>query len=349
MRGGFKHLSYTDRLKIEAKLNEGKKPTQIAAELRVHHCTIYREIKREQYEHKNSDWTHEMRYSPDLAEERYRLNLAAKGAELKIGKDHKLAQHIEKKVLKDKFSPAAIVGEIKRDGLKFSTEICEKTIYNYIDKGVFLHITNKDLPEKGKKKRTYKKVRAKRAPRGESIEKRPPEVNARNTFGHWEMDCVEGKQGTKKTLLVLSERLTRDEIIIKLPSQTTVSVVAALDRLERRFGRFFPEVFKTITVDNGSEFSNYDGMEQSKLRKKKKRTQVFYCHPRSPQERGTNENINKMIRRHFPKGTDFEKISAATIKKVEQWINDYPREILGFFSSATMFQKHLVQINQNLS
>lgn len=346
MRKGYKHLSYTDRLKIEAKLSEGKNPCQIAAELRVHRCTIYREIKRGQYEHLNSDYTTEMRYSPDIADERYRLNLAAKGGELKIGKDFALAEHIEKKIIDEGYSPAAVVGEIDRQGIKFTVHICEKTIYNYIEKGVFLKLTNKNLPNRGKKKRRYRKVRAKRAPRGESIEKRPQEVNTRKTFGHWEMDCVEGKKGTPEVLLVLSERKTRDEIIIKMPSQTATNVITALDRLERRFGRLFPEIFKTITVDNGSEFSNCEGMEQSKLRKHKKRTQLYYCHPRSPHERGTNENINKMVRRKFPKGTDFSKISAATIKKAETWINGYPREILGFYSANDLFQKHLVQIQQ---
>lgn len=123
------------------------------------------------------------------------------------------------------------------------------------------------------------------------------------------MDCVEGKKKTKETLLVLSERKARKEIIIKMKDKTTGSVVAALDRLERKYGKLFSKVFQTITVDNGTEFSDVAGLERSCLHKGK-RTTVFYCHPYSSYERGTNENTNGMIRRWFPKGTDFGKVTA---------------------------------------
>ena len=241
-----------------------------------------------------------------------------------------------------KNSPAAVVGEIKTLGLSFKAEISEKTIYNYIDKGIFLRLERKNLPQGGKRKRKYNGVKRKsaRASVGESIESRPQEINDRETFGHWEMDCVEGKKKTKETLLVLSERLTRREIIIKMPDHTSASVVAALNKLERKYGRKFAKVFKSITVDNGSEFLNCEAIEKS-VYGNKKRTTVYYCHPYSAYERGTNENINKMIRRFLPKGTDFRKVTAAYIKRVETWINNYPREILGFETAEMRFQKCL--------
>lgn len=136
----------------------------------------------------NSDLTAEERYSPEIAEARYRENLAAKGGELKIGSDHELAAFIEKKIGEEGYSPATVVGEIKRLGLTFKTEISEKTIYNYIDKGIFFGISRESLPEKGKRKRKYEKVKRKksaRAPQGESIERRDPEIDERKTFGHW--------------------------------------------------------------------------------------------------------------------------------------------------------------------
>ena len=117
----FKHLSKTDRLRIEAHTRDKKSPKEIAEILGVHVSTIYRELKRGQYEHLNSDYTTEMRYSPDIAEERYRENLKAKGPDLKIGKDHRLAEHIETKIADEKYSPAAVLGEIKAQGLQFST------------------------------------------------------------------------------------------------------------------------------------------------------------------------------------------------------------------------------------
>lgn len=102
-------------------------------------------------------------------------------------------------------------------------------MYSYIDKGVFLTITNKNLPVKGQKKRQYNKVkRAKRPPAGTSIENRPKEIDDRAVVGDWEMDCVEGKKKTKKTLLVLTERKSRREIIRPMQRPDRPSVVRAL-------------------------------------------------------------------------------------------------------------------------
>ena len=294
----FKHLSWTDRLKIETMLKDKRHKQEIADEIGVHLKTIYNEIKRGRYIHTNSDLTEEERYSPEMAEAAYREHLAAKGPDLKIGNDHELAQHIEKKIAEDGYSPAAVLGEIKEQGLEFKTSICESTLYSYIDKGVFLTVTNKNLPVKGQKKRPYNKVkRAKRPPAGTSIENRPKEIDDRAVVGDWEMDCVEGKKKTKETLLVLSERYSRKEIIIKVKDHTAASVVRALDRLERKMGSpAFRSIFRSITVDNGSEFADAAGMEQS-CRSQGPRTKVYYCHPYSSWERGTNENTNGLIRR----------------------------------------------------
>lgn len=93
------------------------------------------------------------------------------------------------------------------------------------------------------------------------------------------MDTVKGKQGvTKSCMLVLTERKTRDEIIFKLKDQKAESVVDALDRLERKWGDMFSKVFRSITVDNGVEFSDCKGMERSALTPGEKRTYLFYCH-----------------------------------------------------------------------
>ena len=142
----FKHLSKSDRIRIETLNNDGKTPKEIAEVVGVHISTIYRELQRGQYTHRNSDWTEETRYSSDLSEMKYRANLAAKGADLKIGNDHRLAEYIETKIADEKYSPEAVLGEIKAQGLRFNTEIKSKnTIYSYIEKGIFLRLTNKDL------------------------------------------------------------------------------------------------------------------------------------------------------------------------------------------------------------
>ena len=338
----YHHFTWTERLQIEAWLKVGTKKKEIARLLNKNINSIYRELKRGEYLHLNSDYTTEIRYSPDIAEERYRENLKAKGPALKIGNDHEYAQYLEYKVAVEKYSPGAILGEIKRKGLDFDTTISKTTFYRYIDDGIFLHITNKDLPVKrNKNKQGYKRVKATRAPAGKSIEQRPPEIEERNTFGHWEMDCVVGKQGTSKVLLVLTERLTRREIIRLMPDKTAASVVRVINSLERQFGvKRFMQIFKSITVDNGGEFADWEGIEES-YKKNKRRTTVFYCHPYSSYERGSNENQNKLIRRFYPKGTDFTKVKPSDIKRVETWINNYPREIFDFYCSNDLYEAHI--------
>lgn len=340
----FKHLTHDDRIKIEALLKAKHTPQEIADNIGCHISTIYREMKRGSYNHRNSDWTEEERYSPDIAEEKYRENLAAKGPGLKIGNDVELANYIEKEILTKKRSPEAVLGRMKRQGIKFSVTICTTTLYSYIDKGIFLNLTNKDLPVKKTEKREYKKVQRSRAQKGDSIEKRPEEVDTRETFGHWEMDTVIGKRGqSKKSLLVLTERKTRKEIIMELKRHTAENVVRAINRLEKKWGKMFYKIFKTITVDNGSEFADYEGLAKA-YNRKGSRTKIYYCHPYSSSERGSNENQNKMIRRHIPKGTDIDTLPKGKVQEVEKWINDYPRGIFDFATSEEMFNEELEAI-----
>lgn len=336
----YKHLSERERYKIEILLKERLKPIEIAQRMGKGIRTIEREIARGKIRLLNYDLTYREEYCADAGQRIYEENARNKGPGLKIGKDHKLVKYIENKIIKEKYSPDAVIGKIKESGLEFETEICTKTLYNYIDRGdVFLNLTNKDLPVKREgKKRDYKKIKIPHKNlKGTSIEERPAEVESRKEYGHWEMDCVVGKrEGSGAVLLVLSERSRREEIIIKMPGKTQESVVASLDRLERKYGKEFKEKFKTITVDNGSEFLDYKGIEQSIKDKDKKRVNLYYAHPYSSWERGTNENINKLIRRFIPKGTDISKISKARIKYIENWINNYPRRVFGYKSSNDM-------------
>ena len=339
----FKHLSQNDRIKMETMLNSGHKVVEVAEYLHVHRSTIYREIKRGEYTHRNSDYTEETRYSSDLGQKNHDWNAQGKGRNIKIGNDRPLAEYIEEKIIEDKYSPEAALAAAAESGIEFTTSISVRTLYRYIDKGIFLKLTNKDLPVKGKRKKHNKRVRVqKRASAGESIENRPDEVKDRENFGHWEMDTVKGKQGvTKSCMLVLTERKTRDEIIVKLPDQKAASVVEAIDRLERKWGDMFTKVFRSITVDNGVEFSDYEGLERSVLHEGEKRTFAFYCHPYSSWERGSNENNNRLIRRHIPKGEDFDEKQDRDIEYIENWINNYPRGIFGFKTSAQLFEEEI--------
>ena len=343
--GRGKHLTWNDRLLIEKYLKQNLRIIQIAQCLRVSRQTIYNELKRGAYERLDGKtWKTETAYSPDIAQSRCDSLKSVHGPQLKIGNDHKLANYIASKITKDHYSPAAALADIKRCGLQFTTTICKTTLYSYIRKGVFLNLSYSDLPNKGQyRKRQYHHIKASRPAAGESIENRP-NIEDRAEFGHWEMDTVIGKQRTKPILLVLSERKTRYEMIIKLPDKTTKSVISAINQIERKYKNKFPEIFKTITVDNGVEFSNSHGIQQSALRKSV-RTKLFYCHPYSSYERGTNENINKMIRRFFPKGTDFRREPPGYIRAVETWINNYPREILNYQSATAMFQHELHKLS----
>ena len=339
----FSHLSKTDRYKIEALLNTGHSKQEIADELHVHISTIYREVKRARMTQLTTDYQTVNRYNPDLAEKRYRDNLSAKGPPLKIATDYDFAEYIEKKIVDEKRSPAAALHEIELEGKQFETSVCVTTLYSYIDKGVFLNVSNEDLPEKPKrKKKNHKGKTMKRPPRGESIEKRPPEVAERKTFGHWEMDTVYGKkESSKDALLVLTERLTRKEIIVKMPDRTAESTIKALDSIENEYGERFPIIFRTITVDNGGEFADVERLERSAADETKKRTKIFFCHPYSSYERGSNENQNRMIRREFPKGTDFGPVPEKDIKTQEEWINNYPRKVLDWKTSEILFQEQI--------
>ena len=337
----FKHLSKTQRNQLEMLLRAKVSKREIANYLGVHLSTVYREIKRGAYVHKNSDWTETVRYSADKAEIKDREMLKEKGSQIKLGNDYEYAEYLERKIIEEKLSPKAVLGYIKMHNIQFNTTISVNTLYSYIRKGYFSRLEMKHLT-RGNQKKKKQHVRVnKRAPKGISIEKRPIEILERITFGHWEMDCVCGP--TKQSLLVLTERLTRKEIIMPIRTQSSTAVVKALNRLEHSYGKQFKRIFRTITVDNGTEFSNCQGIEKS-IYGKGQRTKVYYCHPYSSWERGTNERINREIRRLIPKGTDLAQFSETQIQAVEEWVNNYPREIFGFETSNERFAREVAKI-----
>ena len=323
-RKKYKHLRWEDRLKMEGALKTGAKPDEIAEMLGCCRATVYNEIKRGQCLQQH-DAEFVMEYCADFAERKYQENLRAKGPELKIGHDHALANFIEDKIILDHYSPCATLAFIKEQGLQFDTQLCANTIYNYIYRGdVFLNLTPEHLLYKGERRSPEDKQdqdRAREAP-GRTIEQRPWEIWARETFGHWEMDSLMGTIDSEAALVVLE------------------SVGKVRNRRERRLGKDFRRSFRSITVDNGSEFQDCAGMERS-VRNKRPRTTIYYCHPSSPGERGSNENMNRIIRRFFPKGTNFDEVTAQEVAQAEVWMNNYPRAILEWKSAGALFAKYL--------
>tara|TARA_B100000959_G_C14603183_1_gene468988 strand:- start:48 stop:614 length:567 start_codon:yes stop_codon:yes gene_type:complete len=187
---------------------------------------------------------------------------------------------------------------------------------------------------------------AKRLSRGQSIALRPAAADSREQFGHWEMDLVVGPtRGSNVALLTLVERKHRRTIIRKLPDKTQASVLKAIKGIERDYGaRRFRELFKSITVDNGSEFLDVEALEASEF-SKQQRTQIFYAHPYSSWERGSNENANRIIRRFVAKGRDIARFTRKRIMEIENWINDYPRRLLDFVTPNELFAKELKAIS----
>lgn len=343
MSNKYRHLTRFDRMKIETYYNIGYSQSAIARLLDVNRSTICRELKRGMYDKLTSDLLLIQSYSSDKAQQIHDYNASAKGKFLKISNDFNLVKFIEDKITKDKYSPDAVTCEIKK---KFKTTISTTTLYRYIDMGLFLNISNKDLPHS--KKRKYKRVRIqKKSSAGTSIEKRP-DVSGRKIVGDWEMDTIKGKRGTTKScLLVLTERKTRYELVYKMQDQKSSSVVAALNKLELRLGDKFGKYFNSITVDNGVEFSDFQGMQQSDIFPGNK-TKLYYCHAYSSWERGSNENNNRLIRRHIPKGVDFDSHTQEDILYIQNWINDYPRKLLKYKTSAQLYREELEKIGLSI-
>ena len=339
----FHQLNRSHRIIIEDLLNKGNSVKFIADRIGVHRNTIYNEIKRGQYEHRNSDYTEEIRYSCDIAQLKADYNKQMHGKGLKIGNDIELANFIEKKIKNEKCSPYAVIQAIEKEGERFQTRICEKTIYNYVHDNVFYELNVEDLPRAKKKRKKGAGARIqKRSSAGAGIDERPKEIESREEFGHWEMDTVVGKRkGSKEVLLALTERKSRENLFIKIENKKCESVVSALNELEKEWKQNFKTVFKTITVDNGTEFADCDGIEKSNYDESTQRTKVYYCHAYSSWERGSNENQNAMARRWFPKGTDFGEVSDEEIKAMVEWLNHYPRRILNGKCAEDIFRKEL--------
>ena len=338
----YKQMTRDDRIKMETLLNAGHSQAEVARLLGFHRSTISREFKRGCYQHLTTHLVLIEKYSSDLGQQKRDYLNEGKGKPLKIGNDMELANYLEDKIAHEKYSPAAALSSIKTSGRKFKTSICLRTLYRYIDGDVFYELTNKDLAIKGKRKKKHNHVSVrKRVSAGTCIDDRPAAVSQRDSFGHWEMDTVKGKKGTSKScMLVLTERLTRKEIVVKLPDQGAASVVNALDRIENKYGAMFQNLFKSMTVDNGVEFSDFSGMERSSLHPGK-RVDVYYCHPYSSWERGSNENNNKLIRRHIPKGVNFDSYPDSYFEYIEDWMNNYPRKLFNYKTANDMFREQL--------
>jgi IS30 family transposase len=348
----WQQLDYKKRLKIEVLYKSGKSSKQIAVALGYSVRTIQRELARGTVTVKRvkpdvyaaivpttREYNVFTEYSADAAQKLHDELASYKGKQLKIGNNHAFAEYIEEKIIKEKLSPYAALQRAKQENKPFAGLVSVKTLYNYIDANLFLNLTNKHLwVKRNPKKRDYGHVRpAYNNLKGRSIDERPAEVLGRQEYGHWEFDTLVGKG--KVCLLVMTERKTREQLVRKLKSRSQLEVANALDKLERRFGaEGFRRKFKSITVDNGGEFLNQSLIEESVFSKDKLRTTVYYCHPYCAWERGSNENANKFIRRFIPKGTSLADYSESEIRRIENYINNYPRKLFAGYPANSLYQ-----------
>ena len=334
----YQHLNYVEKTQIERWYNIDKKAcSEISKLLNKSVRKIQREIKRGLVENLTTELEIKYVYSAEVSEQKYRYNMTAKGPNVKLDANYKLVEYIEKGIKKERKSPEILVAEIKRKKEEFGVIVCAKTIRNCIHKRI-LNITEKDMIyKKVYKEKNKNKKHCDRVPAEKSIDFRPKEANDRSEYGHWEGDLVVGKDGKGAALLTFTERMTREEIIFKIPSKHAINVARSLDKLEKEYKSEFKNKFKTITFDNGSEFRDYKALEKSyDNRKKEPRVKVYYAHPYRSGERGSNENANRLIRRFIPKGTVITDISEEFIKQIEDWINNLLRPMFGYKSSLEM-------------
>ena len=325
------YMTRDERLKLEALSRAGLPVSQIAAQLGFCRQTIYNELRRGAYEHE-TDYRAEVRYSADKGQQKHDYMQTGKGRPLKIGSDQAYAEYLETLIVRQRYSPAAALAAARAAGI--GCGVSTSTLYSYIEKRVFGQLSRKYLHYKGQRKKGKDKEEKRIAhPNLPSIADRPAEIGQRRERGHWEMDLIIGKAKTSAVLLTMTERLTREEIIIRLPDRKAETVRKAIDRLERKTPDF-KERFKSITTDNGSEFLQYEQLRRSV--RGGVRFDIWYCHSYSAWEKGSVENNNRMIRRFFPKGSSFEKVSKKQVQQVQDWMNNYPRKALAWSTPAQL-------------
>jgi IS30 family transposase len=160
-----------------------------------------------------------------------------------------------------------------------------------------------------------------------SIRERPAEVEDRAVPGHWEGDLLSGTNNTHIATLV--ERHTRFTMLLKVPSKDTATVVAALSKHVRKLPQ---QLRRSLTWDRGKEMADHKNFTVAT------NVQVYFCDPRSPWQRGSNENTNGLLRQYFPRGTDLSRFSQAYLNRIALRLNQRPRKTLGFDTPADRLQ-----------
>lgn len=333
----YKHISQKERDEIYVLSQQGYKKSKIAQMLERDRSTIEREIKRNATSidrRFNSSLKKKKHYLPDRAQMKYeeRRRKAKSTYPLKNPFIHTYTHEH----LKIGWSPEIISGKLKKD---HDQKISPECIYQYI--------YSKHAREKGyrlweyliqrrirRRKRYGRKSKRTLIPNRIDISQRPTIVATRKRVGDWEGDTIFGK-GKGSALGTFNERKTRLINIQKLPRKTAMEMEKATVKSFKRI----PKEFRlTLTFDNGSENTRHEKIM------KKTGLQTYFAHAYHSWERGSNEKGNGMIRRYFPKGTNFDEISEHHIWLVQELINNRPMKCLNWKTPNEVYQEHLTQL-----
>jgi len=323
----YRRLSLEERVIIETLLTENKTKSYIATKLNRCRSTITREVNKwgENYKAKLADW---------YAKDDY-LNKRNKD---KINTHKKLKMYVYRGLL-NSWSPEQISGKIKLD---YPNNPIMSISYEAIYAHIYAHRQarlNKKLIallpyQKSQRRRANTKTkRGVKIKDQISIDDRPKHIETREEIGHWEGDLVIGKN-QKSAIGTMVERKARFTYIVKLNNRKSATVIKGFANELKVTNTLFK---KTFTYDNGNE------MAQHKKFSKQTNMIVYFAHPYASWERGTNENTNGLIRRFFPKGTDFNTVSEKELKIVQEKLNNRPRKVLGYKTPNEVFKIELLK------
>lgn len=315
----YKRISFKEREDISRLLAQGSSLREIAGLLNRAPSSISREIKR----FKSPRSQYRALWAQKLAEKASGCRRLNK----RILFENKDLLQIVKSKLKLYWSPEQIAQFLKTEYEDKCMHVSKETIYTYIyvlPRGELRAELTRCLRHEHKKRRAQG-----RSAKGQtsvlkdmiSIEERPKEVENRSIPGHWEGDLIIGGQKEQTALGTLVERTTRTVILVKLKSKKAEDVRKAFAKEIKKLPK---ELRLTLTYDQGRE------MAQHKLFTKETSMQVYFAHPQSPWERGTNENTNGLLRQYFPKGTNFNNVTRAQIKRAQYQLNNRPRKTLNW-------------------
>jgi transposase, IS30 family len=304
----YKHLRPEEREVLSQMLAAGASRKSIAAQLGRDRSTISRELRR--------NGVRGMYLAVDAQQVAERRRRGAQAKRRKLNRPENLSYVQER--LRQCWSPDQIAGRSRREFPENPERTCShQTIYSWLARDdhrrrwiVYLRHYRR------KCRRTKSTGHVDRA-----LEKRPAIVNERGRFGDWEGDTIIGSGRHGGALVSLVERKSGYLALLPVPSKHAKKVRQAMCG---RLQQLPPELRQTMTLDNGSEFAEYEQLESTLD------MEVFFTDPHAPWQKGTNENTNGLTRQFFPKGTDFNQVSRYKVARAENLLNDRPRKRLNY-------------------